>query len=84
MGVLWGTIPQEYWKIPVWERESSFDEKTRFLGKPTSSEIEEERDASLGKEPVLESSQSRTLRVWPLVKDDHFIWLLIIDDWREK
>ena len=42
-------------------------------GGPTSSEIEEERDAGLGKEPVLEASQRRTLRVWPLVKDDHYM-----------
>ena len=41
--------------------------------KPTSSEIEEERNARLGKKPVLESSQSRTLRVWPLVKYDHYM-----------
>ena len=53
---LWGTIPQEDWRIPVLERESSFCEKKLFPGKPTSSGIQEERDAHVGKETVLESS----------------------------
>ena len=44
---------------------------------PTSSEIEEERDTRLGKEPVLESSQKRTLRVWPLGKDNDY---MVVDD----
>ena len=33
IGVLWGTIPQEYWKIPIWKKISSCCEKTSgFLG----------------------------------------------------
>ena len=77
IGVLWGTIPQEYWKIPVWKKHQGFMRRHLsckyhyFLksAKPTSSKVEEERDASLCEEPVLNFSQSRTLRVWPLWED---------------
>ena len=69
------------------EEASRFYEKKSFFqihlflsfgarsAKPTSSKVEEERDASLCEEPVLNFSQSRTLRVWPLWEDefDHMV-----------